>query len=291
MLASEQSFLLESLVIECEQECLEARRLVSILHSAHDSFQTEVEALRQNPKHEVQEESTALAGDFTDACAHASAPCVPAESTTQPHERSAHTSDSITRQPLRPPLHRPHWARGEVIASPSTRSQGCIAIAVCSGSEPLRTHTSGTAAIAPVRVPPLDSHVTTLIVRRIPRMSQESLLKLWPPTWGYDFFYLPYNIKQRRSSAYAFISFVSNEAAQRFYSSWEDQNLTARGVTKALSIRVADVQGVLPNIHHLLNCGIEHTRNDDHLPAMFYGTSRINFRDVLREVERQSAVQ
>jgi len=122
-------------------------------------------------------------------------------------------------------------------------------------------------------------------------MSQESLLELWPPTWDYDFVYLPYSMKQRRSVSYACINFVSNQAAQLFYSNWEGRQLTVKCITKTLSVRPAGMQGVLLNIRHLQSRGIEDVHNNYHLPALFYGTSRLSFREVLGQVKRQSVLQ
>jgi len=136
------------------------------------------------------------------------------------------------------------------------------------------------------QLPALDDDVTTLIIRSIPpKTSQESLIALWPPTWGYNFLYLPHSPKQRRSVAYAFINFVSNEAAKLFYDSWEGKVFTARGHTKALSIHAAQIQGVWSNLKHLQKQGISQLKNDKHLPALFDGDVCISFRGVLREME------
>jgi len=103
----------------------------------------------------------------------------------------------------------------------------------------------------PGRVPAMDDDVTTLIIRSIPHKTcQESLIALWPPTWGYDFLHLPYSLKQRRSCGYAFINFVSSHSAKLFYNHWQGQLLAAQNHTKALAISAADVQGVLPNLKH-----------------------------------------
>jgi len=142
------------------------------------------------------------------------------------------------------------------------------------------------AATAPVAPSQLDPSVTTLCIRSIPRnTSKEDLLALWPPTWGYDFLYLPYNPKQRRSAGYVFINFVSHEAAKLFYSRWEGQILTLEGHTRALSVQAACVQGLMEILEHLVTQGISQVRNHRHLPTLFAGVDRISFRAVLNELQ------
>jgi len=138
----------------------------------------------------------------------------------------------------------------------------------------------------PAQLNALEPSVTTLSVRSIPfKTSQEDLIALWPPTWGYDFIHLPYSFKQRRPAGYAFLNFISNEAAQRFYNEWEGKHFTTNGRTKALSINAAHLQGSLANLEHLQTQGIGEVLNHKYLPALYYGTDRICFRAVLRELE------
>jgi len=301
MLASTQFAALETMISECEQECHKASRLVSVLASVSNRFKTEMEALQhlKNQGCELEEELRSVVVNSTDAFAHASTPDFSTQcATKEPHkQRSGNASENM----LQSPLQSTRWNSEEAMEPQSTLSQGCNVRLVGSKNPPSLTNTvSGTCggtfepfttSVTPAHLPPLDPDVTTLIVRRIPRMSQESLLELWPPTWGYNFFYLPYNIKQRRSVAYAFINFVSNEAAKWFYSNWEEQNITVKGVSKTLSVRAADIQGVVPNVKHLQSCGIAWVNNGNHLPALFHGTERLNFQEVLREMKVQTAMQ
>jgi len=136
------------------------------------------------------------------------------------------------------------------------------------------------ASVAPEQ---LDPSVTTLYVRFIPpKASQEDLLALWPPTWGYNFLHLPYSAKQRRSVGYAFINFVSNEAARLFYSRWEGHILPLEGHSRPLSVQAARVQGVQQILEHLETQGISQAKNHRHLPVLFAGVERISFKAVLK---------
>jgi len=129
----------------------------------------------------------------------------------------------------------------------------------------------------------LHPSVTTLIIRFIPpKASQDDLMALWPPTWGYNFFHLPHSPKQRRTVGYMFINFISNEAASLFYNQWEGHVFTSQSRTRTLSIHAAHVQGFWPIVEHLRRQGICQMRNDRYLPALFHGVDRICFRAVLR---------
>jgi len=133
----------------------------------------------------------------------------------------------------------------------------------------------------------LDNNVTMLIISSIPpKLSQEDLISLWPPTWGYNFLYIPYNPKQRRFVGYSFINFVSNETAKLFYSRWEGQVLEVQGHTQTLCVQVARIQGLRANLKHLLSQGIHQVKNEKHLPAIFDGVYRNSFRALVKELER-----
>lgn len=137
---------------------------------------------------------------------------------------------------------------------------------------------------APTQTPGLDPNVTTLLIRFIPpKASQEDLLDFWPLSWGYNFLYLPYSVKQRRAVGYAFLNFVSHEAARLFHSRWEGQAVMSQGRTKKLSICPAEVQGLRANLQHLWRCGLGEVPNDKRLPALFDGNVRISFKAALQE--------
>jgi len=148
-------------------------------------------------------------------------------------------------------------------------------------------HTRSTPAMpeGPAQMHVLDAGVTTLLIRHIPQsVSQQDLLEMWPPNWGYNLLHLPYSIKQRRSCGYAFINFVSNESAQMFYNTWQGWNFTLQGRTKSLFICAALVQGLMPNLQHLQQNGIGSVINDKYLPALFIRERRISFKSVFQQM-------
>lgn len=200
-----------------------------------------------------------------------------------------YTMEDALTEPMRSPLQtmpHTHRERAMELSQPIPEmSTGTPQVAESLSPAASASHVSQ-VPMGLAHPPALDPCVTTLMVRSIPpKVSQEDLIALWPPTWGYNFLYLPHSPKQRRSVAYAFVNFVSNEAAKLFYNSWEGQVFTARGHTKALSIHAAQIQGVWSNLKHLQKQGIGQLKNDKHLPAFFDGDVCISFRGVLREME------
>jgi len=89
---------------------------------------------------------------------------------------------------------------------------------------------------------------TTMMVRNIPdRFSVERAMLLWPPTeWHYNFIFVPYRPKQRRSSRYAFLNFETSEHAVNFRNRWHGTILPTSAST--LFVAIANVQGLEANL-------------------------------------------
>jgi len=148
-------------------------------------------------------------------------------------------------------------------------------------------HASITPAVPeiPAQMHELEASVTTLLIRHIPQsISQEDLLALWPPSWGYNMLHVPYNFKQRRSGGYVFINFISNEAARLFFNTWQGRGVAKQGRTNKITIRAALVQGLMPNLQHLQQNGIGSVINDKYLPALFIRERRISFKSVFQQM-------
>lgn len=125
--------------------------------------------------------------------------------------------------------------------------------------------------------------LTTLAIRNLPPgFTKEVLLQKWPPDGTYDFLYLPFSRKQRRTAGYAFINFVSHEAASFFCSQWDHKQLDEKYGAKArLNITAAEVQGLGENVRRLLACNVERTRNWQYLPSVFNGVQELPFTELL----------
>jgi hypothetical protein len=120
---------------------------------------------------------------------------------------------------------------------------------------------------------------TTLVIRNIPaRCSQAHLMKTWPARGSYNMLYLPYNIRQHHTMGYAFVNFISVEAAQQFRAKWHGFDLVPEAQTKRLDIGDAKVQGLYNNLvivmrSHKKGKPIDPAR----LPAVFAKNGSVRF--------------
>lgn len=101
------------------------------------------------------------------------------------------------------------------------------------------------------RLKPIPEHATTLVIRNVPgSMSQRDVTSLWPPEDTYDYIYLPRH-PHNQNAGYAFLNFLSNAAAQRFYHRWHGRFITGLWFPKSLNINVARLQGLRDNLAFL----------------------------------------
>lgn len=124
---------------------------------------------------------------------------------------------------------------------------------------------------------------TTLLVRRLsPRTTPEDLLNLLPLDGSIDFVHIPYNVKQRRRTRYAFINFTSHAAAQLFIARWSGRPLPAESKSgPPVELGFAVVQGLRANAeHHKCLARVR----EAYRPIVFRGRRRILFRQLLQEL-------
>lgn len=130
---------------------------------------------------------------------------------------------------------------------------------------------------------PLPPGTTTLVVRNIPaRFNQERMLQEWPLDGTFNFLYLPYNALERRPKGYAFINFLTPELALAFQREWHGNYLSETGRTKHLDVAASVVQGVREILETLLVKDFEKLGKRGNLPALFFGTRRVNTEEVLK---------
>jgi len=299
---------LRSHMIECQKACEEAGRLRSELSGLSEKLQMEMFSMQQLSKEQdelvnefvahgldngtslIDEDDTSCRSKrcVQDVCAHALSSEADriADSNGENYlrDQALQTTDHIREDLAIEPM------RSLTQAMPCTSGECAMELSqpIPEIAHPAADAPSVLSAIpvGPALQHALEPHVTTLVVRSIPlKASQDNLIALWPPTWGYNLIHLPYSLKQRRSVGYVFINFNCNEAANFFYNQWEGRALTMNGSTRALSIHAARVQGLLSNLEHLQAHSIGAVLNDKYLPALFAGTDRICFRAVLRELE------
>mmetsp|Transcript_172190 Transcript_172190/g.546636 ORF Transcript_172190/g.546636 Transcript_172190/m.546636 type:complete len:329 (+) Transcript_172190:136-1122(+) len=97
--------------------------------------------------------------------------------------------------------------------------------------------------------------LTTLCIQGLPdNCTQSQLLNLWAAKDSYNYLSVPFNSRQRRSTHYCFINFISAEAASSFFYRWDDQVLplqSSRPGSQPLKIYEAKCQGLGANIAQL----------------------------------------
>lgn len=135
--------------------------------------------------------------------------------------------------------------------------------------------------------------VTTLSVHGIHGgFGQEDLVQLWPPVeTGYNYIYLPFNIKQRRSTSYVFLNFVSWAAAEAFRRQCQGKPLQHGHRVKHLTVSTAKVQGLEANLRHCKETNVSKIHNADHLPAVFLGSTRLNFRSIIAQLPPRASTE
>ncbi|CAE8609293.1 unnamed protein product [Polarella glacialis] len=88
--------------------------------------------------------------------------------------------------------------------------------------------------------------MTTLAIHNIPNRYSQDALFVDFQGFSFDFLYLPYRLKQRRSSRYAFVNFSSPEEAARFCRKFDGLCISTSQVP--LSVGIATTQGLAANL-------------------------------------------
>jgi len=132
----------------------------------------------------------------------------------------------------------------------------------------------------------IPASLTTLKVDNLPSTwSQNFLLEVWPPEANsINYVYVPFNLRQRRTTHYAFLNFTSSGSAERFRLAWHEHQfgVSSTGRELLLKVSAAPVQGVEESIRHLKARNIEGVLYDKYLPAVFDPHfRRLIFRDLV----------
>jgi len=133
-------------------------------------------------------------------------------------------------------------------------------------------------------ISPLPPRTTTLVIRNagmrtgMPNL-RDWLLSFWPPNGSYNFFYVPRTVNKRRWCNYAFINFVSHEAALAFRAQWHGRSL-GEHTKKTLSIGAASVQGLGGALR--LSRRRHWDPDQEHIwPTVYDGVVKLDFQEVL----------
>jgi len=128
----------------------------------------------------------------------------------------------------------------------------------------------------------LEQPVTALMVHYIPsRQSQRSLMLEWPHRsvssdgYNYNLLYIPYNVRQRRISGYAFLNFETHSDALHF-ASHVHGGTVGRTSGKQLMVSHAARQGISANVIHWQST-LQQVTNPAYLPVVFRKGGRLDF--------------
>jgi len=106
----------------------------------------------------------------------------------------------------------------------------------------------------------------------------------WPLDGTYDFLFLPFNFKQKRTAGFAFVNFTSHKAAVDFYSQWHGGSLRNQGTARRLSFSASEIQGLKENLQHVAACNVGRTKNYKYLPSVFNGVDDVPLAGLLEEI-------
>jgi hypothetical protein len=126
----------------------------------------------------------------------------------------------------------------------------------------------------PVPLNSMDQHMTTIMIRNIPRKCTQRMLMVDVVAGGYesvvDFVYLPTDISSGRNLGYAFINFIHPHYAKCFRESFHKKHLTSmRGSRAGLSVSYAVIQGLEANLENVLkSASVNRIRNPEYLPLV-----------------------
>jgi hypothetical protein len=120
-------------------------------------------------------------------------------------------------------------------------------------------------------LPPWTEETTTVLVQNLPaRCTREEVLAAFPADGSYDFIYLPFSVKQRRTSGYMVMNFLTPELALAFKTRYEGQHLPkTHRQCKALVFRAAPYNGLVINVKHAVEKGAMDIQNEAYLPLIF----------------------
>lgn len=116
---------------------------------------------------------------------------------------------------------------------------------------------------------------TTVLIQNIPsRCTRAELLAAFPPDGSYNFLYLPYSVKQRRTAGFVILNFVSPVAALNFKQVTQGRPLPkSQRPCKPLVVLPSMVQGFLANVG-LAADKFDKEQNSDAYAPMAFCTGR-----------------
>jgi hypothetical protein len=131
--------------------------------------------------------------------------------------------------------------------------------------------------------PALDESLrTSVMLRNIPNKYTQRMLLSVVHELGFsqecfDFFYLPIDFRNKCNVGYAFINFLTNQAAKQFFRALDGYQLRAFNSDKVCAVAWARVQGLQGNIEHYRNSPIAGVPIPQYRPLLFEHGVEIQF--------------
>jgi hypothetical protein len=118
--------------------------------------------------------------------------------------------------------------------------------------------------------------VTSMMVRNLPyNLTQQKLIDALDATGFtglFDFCYLPHKFSDHRNVGYAFVNFVTPEAAKEFQRTWHNDRgnvFNASDMRKALNVTEAVLQGRQANMQKAKSKKMGRVKNASFRPVLF----------------------
>lgn len=134
-----------------------------------------------------------------------------------------------------------------------------------------------------------EMQLTTIQLRGLPQtFTREKLLQLLrieAETGSYDFAYLPMDFESSTSLGYAFVNFVTHEAADNFRRACSDPLRRLRACDEVCEAMWSELQGLSKHIDRYKNSPVMHECvPESYQPARFIGTERAAFPPATRKI-------
>jgi len=123
---------------------------------------------------------------------------------------------------------------------------------------------------------------TTVFIRCFPGPFAKSFLfTLWPPDGSYNYMEIPFRASSGSFKGHVVINFVSAALAHQFFENWHGQYVH-RTQPFPLNVTYSFIQGLPALLERFRSKDINRLAKHGHLPMLFHGTERVDFKYVAR---------
>lgn len=169
--------------------------------------------------------------------------------------------------------------RPQAAASEDHPHRRQVAVELPSAPEPSRSRTASESAPTPASAqssggadfPEWTSETTTVLIQNIPpRCTVAEFLAGFPPDGSYNFLYMPYSVRQRRTSGFVILNFVSPDAAAAFRENAHGSPLPLiQRPCKNLNVYASRTQGLTGNIALAFDKANQEAQSEAYTPIVW----------------------